>query len=509
MTKSAAEDKPNMARVMIAAASSGSGKTVITCGLLELLKQKGYDPVSFKCGPDYIDPMFHRTVLGIDSQNLDTYLAGADGVRQTVAGCESIAVIEGVMGIYDGLSPDSDDGSCYEIARITDTPIILVVNAAGVGRTVISIIKGILSDDDEHLIKGIILNRMSAPYFAKIRDVIESEIAKTRDDVRIVGFIPKSDEMRLESRYLGLVLPGEMKDLKDRVRQIAEVIDENCDVNVALEIMRTAKSFRENPVKTSALGEVFSSLASVTSRTGARAGFRGNYFDRAHSCILAVARDEAFCFYYEQNLRLLEQSGVEIEFFSPIHDTKLPDGVSGLLLGGGYPELHLKALASNTTMKRSIKEAIESGMPSLAECGGFMYLHRAITGTDKKDYEMVGAVDGVCAYTGHLVEFGYASISGSADDKNDMPGGTKDGNDKSDACDLRAAFAGMRGHEFHYYDSTCVEKDMILIKASTQKRYESMVARGDSLWGFLHLYYPSRPEAVKEFIERMKRYEER
>ena len=172
---------------MIAAAGSGSGKTVITCGLLQILTDRGMDPVSFKCGPDYIDPMFHRTVLGIDSRNLDTYLAGEDGVRKVFddavcrSGC-TCAVMEGVMGIYDGLAPGSLEGSCYEIARITQTPVILVVDAAGIGQTVVSLIKGVLADDKHHLIKGIILNRMSDAFYEKLLPYLREELANIRDD---------------------------------------------------------------------------------------------------------------------------------------------------------------------------------------------------------------------------------------------------------------------------------------------------------------------------------------
>ena len=479
-------------KIMIAAAASGSGKTVITCGLLEALKRRGYDPVSFKCGPDYIDPMFHRLVLGIESQNLDTYLAGANGVKAVVeealkdAGDKGngIAVMEGVMGIYDGMSPDSVKGSCYEIAEITHTPIILTVNAQGVGRTVISLIKGILADDGEHLIKGIILNRMSESYYDKILPHLRDEIAALRDDVYIIGHIPKSDDMQLLSRHLGLILPGESDDIKQKVGKITDTVEEYCDIDLMIRAAESTGKMIEdkNPVPENDLyGKTYTGSTSD------------------HKVKLAVARDEAFCFYYGQNLKLMERSGVKIDYFSPIHDKTIPDGVSGILLGGGYPELHLKELASNDTMLRSIRDAIDSGMPSLAECGGFMYLHDAIEGPDKKVYNMVGMIDGVCRYTGHLVDFGYAGIAGY---RNAPP---KAG--RSD--DFIRSLCGMRGHEFHYYDSSSEEKDMVLEKASTGLRYDGMIAGDCSLWGFLHLYYPSKPEAVRAFVEGMKRYGKR
>ncbi|MCR5590334.1 MAG: cobyrinate a,c-diamide synthase [Lachnospiraceae bacterium] len=495
MTDSTGNSIPS---IMVAASSSGSGKTVITCGLLEILKRRGFSPVSFKCGPDYIDPMFHRTVLGIRSQNLDTYLAGPDGVKDIVSGITlnagsegaDIAVIEGVMGIFDGISPDSDKGSCYEIAKLTKTPMILAVDAQGAGRTVISIIKGILEDDGERLIKGIILNRMSSGYYEKILPIITKEIGAVRDDVKVIGHIPKSDEMRIESRYLGLVLPHETDGLKQKVGTVADIIEKYCDVPAIIKIAEQAVTTRES-------GKEFLQKDRKNRKEQKNDSKKAPEVIHGGTVKLAVARDAAFCFYYEQNLKLFRDLGVSLEFFSPIHDKRLPEGVSGMLLGGGYPELHLKELSSNKAMLESVKSATDSGMPSLAECGGFMYLHRYIEGPDRKEYEMVGTIDGVCRNTGHLVRFGYAKITGPA---------RYEESGRKDQGDFAATLSGMRGHEFHYYDSTADNTDMILEKASTGSRYESMIENRYSLWGFLHLYYPSDVEAVCSFIEGMRKY---
>ena len=474
---------------MIAAAGSGSGKTVITCALLQILKDRGMDPVSFKCGPDYIDPMFHRTVLGIDSHNLDTFLAGEDGVREVFfdalspENCNTeedakFALIEGVMGIYDGMSPDSLVGSGYEIAQITNTPVILVVNAQGVGRTVTPIIKGILADDADKLIKGIILNRMSEAFFDKIRPVLRDEIAKTRDDVAILGAIPRTEDIGLESRHLGLKLPGEIADLRERIAHFAKCVEEHCDVNKIVESARglsdregnakasTVMNFRENLVEASALDEVSHESSDSYAGTGAGARFRGNFIERA-SVTFAVARDEAFCFYYPENLKALEAMGAKLIEFSPIHDAKLPDDADALLFGGGYPELYLEQLSSNSSMLESIRKAIENGMPSIAECGGFMYLHSVIEDRDKKPFAMVGAIDGVCRFTGKLVNFGYCEIT-------------------------EGRLAGLRGHEFHYYESTAPGDDIILCKPSTGRIYRGMYISQNRLWGWPHLYYGKR-----------------
>ncbi len=456
-------------RLMIAAPSSGSGKTVLTIGLLRALSRTGRKPVSFKCGPDYIDPMFHRTVLGIDSLNLDTFFSSKDQIRRSVDGCDGdIAVIEGVMGIFDGISPDSVKGSCYEIAAITDTPVILAVNAAGAGRTVISLIKGILADDDRKLIKGIILNRISPEYCKRLLPCLEEEIAKTRDDVLVIGHIPKDDALGLNSRHLGLALPSEVDDIRKKIELTADLICEGCDMDALMYIA-------ENVPAKSSFGDTNESASAKKSA-------------KARPVHLAVARDEAFCFYYRENLRLLEKMGVVIDDFSPLRDEGIPVKACGILLGGGYPELHLEALSANEKMLASIKDAIGAGMPSLAECGGFMYFHDKIEGQDKKEYRTLGVIDGKCTYTGRLVNFGYTEVTG-CENENGWSA---------------SSLAGLKGHEFHYYDSTCNGSDLKLRKPSSGKIYEAMIKEEGHLWGFPHFYYPSQPGMVERFVEMMR-----
>ncbi len=222
---------------MIAAVSSGSGKTTVTVSLLEALKRRGYTPVSFKCGPDYIDPMFHRTVLEIDSLNLDSYFMSEEEIIETLSRYGGdISVIEGVMGIYDGLDTASDRGSCYEIARITKSPVILVVNAAGLGRTITSVIKGVLSDDTENLIHGIILNRISDSFYDKLLPYLKGEIAAIRDDVSVIGHIPDNKDIHIDSRHLGLTLPHEIDGIREMISKGADLIEQYCDIDRIIEI---------------------------------------------------------------------------------------------------------------------------------------------------------------------------------------------------------------------------------------------------------------------------------
>ncbi len=465
-------------RVMITAPCSGSGKTLVTCGLLELLKSRGLEPVSFKCGPDYIDPMFHRKVLGIESRNLDTFFAGADGIRSAVAACEDrYAVIEGVMGLYDGTGPESTEGSAYEIASLLDAPIILVVDASGVGRTVISSVKGLLLDDERHLIKGIILNRISESFYERLRPVMEKELSAMREDVELLGFVPRRRDLEIGSRHLGLMLPGEVEDLREKITSTAVLLEENVDIPRVLTVMESV------------------SLAELSGDTDEDGGQKAELpcpeiitETSENDLTLAVARDDAFCFYYPDNLELFRKLGVGIRFFSPLSDSAVPKGCDGILLGGGYPEKHLDELSGNKSMLESVRNALGSGIPGLAECGGFMYLHRSIEDMEGSPYEMAGVLDGDCSYTGHLVRFGYMEISAAC--------GAED--------ELSKSLVGMRGHEFHYYESTCSGNAFVAVKPDRGRKWECMVREGNGFYGFPHFYYPSDPEFIRRFINRMR-----
>ncbi len=458
-------------RVMLAALSSGSGKTTVTCGLLEVLKKRGLNPVSFKCGPDYIDPMFHKKVLGIDSRNLDTFFWGAYGAFSAMSSVgDGYVVIEGVMGLYDGTGPEGIRGSGYEIASLLETPIILIADASGAGRTMISLIKGVLLDDTQHLIKGIILNRISENFYERIKPVMEKELSEAGYDVKLLGFLPKNSEISIESRHLGLKLPGEIDSIRDKVSVAASMMEKNVDMEELISIMDAAKKLevKQNFQKAADAGEGDCDLT------------------------LAVASDDAFCFYYRENLELFEEMGVSIKFFSPLNDKELPKECDGILLGGGYPENYLKELSSNKTMLASLKGAMDRGIPSLAECGGYMYLHRSITGTDGDSYEMAGVVDGECTYTGHLVRFGYMEIEELKDSL------------REDADPLSKSLVGMRGHEFHYYESSADENAYRAVKPDTGKNWDCMVIKNNGIWGFPHFYYRSNPEFIEQFVKRMR-----
>ena len=457
---------------MIAATKSGSGKTTITCALLKALKDRGLKVNSFKCGPDYIDPMFHRSVIGIPSKNLDLFFCDEEGLREVFYGDDNseISVVEGVMGLYDGINVSSDEGSSYDIACKLDIPIVLVVDAHGMGRSIIPLINGFKSMDRENLICGIILNRISGSFYETIKPLIEKECG-----LAVVGYVPKSAEMVFESRHLGLMLPGEVEALSDKLSAAAGMVNETIDIDLLINSV-AGECDSSGAIKLKSQKD--SDLCLCGDVTGLR------------PLRLAVARDEAFCFYYEENLEALKNAGFEIVEFSPVHDRILPENVDGLLLGGGYPENHAGALSENKSMLKSIGDAIKNGLPTLAECGGFMYLHKTLVTKDGESFEMAGAVDGAVHYTDHLVRFGYVILR---DNENRF---------------LKDAEKGsIKGHEFHYFDSTDNGSDAICTKPVTGKTWEAshIGEDGKNWWGFAHLYYPSNPEFVNRFAHICKK----
>lgn len=446
-------------RIMIAAPKSGSGKTTITCALLQILKERGENVSSCKCGPDYIDPMFHRQVLGVPARNLDTFFTGEAQTRKLFLRDRSdgeLVVMEGVMGLYDGLGGIREEGSSYHLAKVTQTPIILVVDAKGMGKSVIPLIAGFLAYDEAHLIKGVILNRMSAAYYEILKPIAEQELGIT-----VLGFFPENKTLQIASRHLGLLLPNELEDLRGQIQIAAQKLKETVNILGLLQI-----------------AENLEPLAADTCEREKQP---------VEKTRIAVARDEAFCFYYEENLRMLAQAGAELVFFSPIHDTALPEDIHGLLLGGGYPEIYAKQLSENVSMRTAMREAVLSGIPTVAECGGFLYLHTMLTDREGRSYPMAGVLPGKCFDTGKLVRFGYIELEEKSG--HFLPQGSR-----------------IRGHEFHYYDSEDNGADCTAYKPTTGRNYACIHAGENHWYGFSHLYYPSCPEFAEKFVEKAGKF---
>lgn len=480
-------------RFMIAAPKSGSGKTMITCALLQLLKASGKNVLSYKCGPDYIDPMFHKKVLGVPSKNLDTFFTDEKTTVQLFLDERAygdFAVLEGVMGLYDGLGGIYEQGSSYHLAKVTQTPIILVVDAKGMGKSVLALIAGFLQYDTHHLIKGVLLNRMSKGYYDIIKPLIEKELS-----VKVVGYFPEQKDIGLSSRHLGLVMPDELSDIKKLLNETADRLKKTIDMDLFIDIAEAADEIgdREN--------------ADKDKRQTLKNAELMRLQDQNNTVNIAVAMDEAFCFYYEDNLRLLEKCGAKLQYFSPLHDTCLPKDCDAMLLGGGYPELYAKELSKNVSMLNAIKKAFRAGMPTIAECGGFMYLHTYIRNicddndeknnadtqnnidiqNDMNKSKLVGALDGGCHFKGKLVRFGYIELAEKH--SNFLPPNEK-----------------IKAHEFHYYDSTDNGADCIATKPATGRSYDCVISHDNYWLGFPHLYYPSNPHFAESFVRKAYEY---
>ena len=449
-------------RILLAAGSSGSGKTLITCGLLEALVERGLKTASFKCGPDYIDPMFHSRVIGTKSRNLDTFFTKPEVTKylltRNARDCE-IAVMEGVMGFYDGVAGTTTRASAYDLAKVTDTPVILIVNSRGMSVSLAAYVKGFLEYKKDSHIQGVIFNQMSPMLYPRMKKLLEEELG-----VAVLGYVPKVEDCVIESRHLGLVLPDEIPELKDRLHKLAGVLEETLDIDRILELAGKAPDLPDAKPE------------SVTD------------FRLSEPVRIGVAEDEAFCFFYADNFRFLGEMGAEIVPFSPMEDKQFPDDLDGILLYGGYPELNGKKLEQNTTMKDMIREKLKAGMPCMAECGGFMYLHEEMEGMDGNFYQMTGVIPGKAYRTPKLSRFGYVTLTQK-----------KPALGKEDLGEIPA-------HEFHYFDSENCGGDFHAAKPESKRGWDCIHGTDTMLAGFPHLYYYGNPEVPKAFLKKCLAY---
>ena len=448
-------------RILFSAGSSGSGKTLITCGILQVLVNRGIKTASFKCGPDYIDPMFHSQVIGTKSRNLDTFFTGEEVTRYLLAknsaDCE-IAVMEGVMGFYDGVAGTTTQASAYDLARVTKTPVILIVNSRGMSVSLAAYIKGFLEYKKDSNIKGVIFNQMSPMLYPRMKTLVEEELG-----IHVFGYVPKVEDCVIESRHLGLVMPEEIPQLKERLQKLSQVLEKTLEID---EILKLAKS------------------ASVLS------GSFSSEWKAKEKLRIGLAKDEAFCFFYEDNLALLKEMGAELIPFSPIHDKHLPENLDGLLLYGGYPELNGQKLEANIAMRGEIRQALTDGMPCLAECGGFMYLHEQMEGMDGRFYQMAGAISGKVFRTPGLTRFGYITLNQ---------------NREANVLGMRD-FDRIPSHEFHYFDSDNCGNAFYAKKPLSTRGWECIHGTDRLLVGFPHLYYYGNPQVPEAFLSKCEEY---
>ena len=441
-----------MIQFLVAAPCSGSGKTTLTCALLAVLKRRGQDPCSFKSGPDYIDPMFHRAVLGVESHNLDLFFSAPETVRalyaQAAAG-HGAAVCEGAMGFYDGLGGVSDTASAWHLADTLGLPVLLVVQPRGASLTLAAQINGLKQFRTPSHLAGILLNDCAPHLYALLAPMLERETG-----LPVLGYLPHLPQAAVESRHLGLKTADEIADLQEKIALLADAL--------VLDWQRLA-ALTEKPAP--------KALPGAAAPTSVR---------------IAVAKDEAFCFTYAETLDALRDAGAELVLFSPVQDAVLPENIGGLYLPGGYPELYAKTLSENKTMLASIRQAMQAGLPTAAECGGFLYLGRSLEDADGKAWPMADVLPGDGIRVGRLVRFGYAEMTAKADSM------------------LFCAGETLPIHEFHHWDSTANGTAFTACK-NEKMQWECGFANENFYAGFPHLYWAGTPLPGR-FVRAAERY---
>ncbi len=445
---------------------SGSGKTTITIGLMECLKRRGLKVAPFKVGPDFIDPGYHRLVTGHPSLNLDGWICPPEMVQSIFAEHSAdadIAIIEGVMGLFDGISGRSDEGSTAQIARLTGSTVFLVVDAKGFARSAAALVKGFVDFDPEIRVGGVIFNNVASENHARIlREAIETDLPA----IRVLGCIPRDKRLHIPSRHLGLMTVDEHELSHKYLDHLVEVIRSSVDLGMLWAAAGAGDVIDMPPQKPPA----------------------------GKSVRIGVAHDAAFCFVYESNLMLLAQAGADLIEFSPLADNSLPADISGLYLPGGYPEAHAARLASNSAMKQSVRDAIEDGMPVYAECGGFIYLTTGVAGTagdiDPKQ-QLVGIFPVATTMLEQKKALGYREIMLREDSLLGEKGTT------------------ARGHEFHYSQMSEMPADIRRIY-QVSKGQSDLGTEGyrykNCLASYIHLHFGSNPAIATAFVENCRRY---
>ena len=431
-----------MMQFLIAAPCSGSGKTTLTCAMLAALKKRGADPCAFKSGPDYIDPMFHRAALQVESHNLDLYFSTPDTVRAIYAryaAGHGAAVCEGAMGFYDGQGLTTR-ASAWQLADTLGLPVLLVVQPKGASVTLAAQIRGLMAFRSPSRIAGILLNDCSEKLYRMLKPMLEAETG-----LPVLGYLPHLPQAVVESRHLGLKTAGEISGLAQKIDLLADALAENLD---------------------------WAALERLTGQSAPRAaGLPPRSAPRAR---IAVARDEAFSFLYAETLDALQDAGAELCFFSPVHDGALPANIGGLYLPGGYPELYAGQLSENTAMRAAIRAAVESSLPTVAECGGFLYLGQALEDAEGVLHPMAGVLPGQGVRKGRLVRFGYAQLCAQADSL------------------LLRAGETLPVHEFHHWDST--ENGAAFTACKNENTQWQCGFANEHLYaGFPHFYWMGTP----------------
>lgn len=453
-------------RLVIAGTGSGAGKTTVTLGIMAALRAKGYTVQGFKCGPDYIDPTYHAAVTGRPSRNLDSWMLGPEAVKELfVRGGEGadVSIVEGVMGLYDGKSPLSDEGSTAHISQIIKAPILLVVNVQSMARSAAAVVKGFQCLSPGVRLAGVIANKAGSDgHYRIVKEAIEQECG-----IPVIGYLKREAGIEVPERHLGLVPSVERGELDAFFAELGSLAERHIDLERLLDI---------------AAGEPLDYERKLFARPVPKRGIR-----------IAVAKDSAFHFYYPENLELLEAHGAECVAFSPLAGEAVPAEADGLYIGGGFPEEFAERLAALEDVKASVRARIEGGLPTLAECGGFMYLTEAIRDTQGRSYPMVGLIRGTVTMQPKLAALGYREIGGTAHNF------------------LLGAGQTARGHEFHYSTFRSEDEDAASVSyAYTTKGRQGTKAEGfataNLVAGYTHLHFGSNPDIVANWLQACEQY---
>ena len=452
----------NCPRIVIAATNSGAGKTSISLGLTRALTRRSLKVQTFKVGPDFLDPTYLSMASERTCYNLDSWMMGKQYLPKLFARVTKdadIAIIEGVMGLYDGASPASLEGSTAEVADILDAPIALIANARGLSRSFAAMVKGFACFEDRINISAVIANRCGSDRHKKW--LTESLAAAKLPEM--IGAIERQSFPELPSRHLGLVTAGSETLKADVIDKLADICEQNIDVDALIKIASKAKPIEVNDEE------------AITSPKSMRLG---------------IARDSAFHFYYQDNLEALERHGCALVEFSPINDASLPNDLDGLYIGGGYPELFAEALSANEKMRNSIADFAGSNKPVYAECGGLMYLGNKLITANAKEYPMVGLLDVTTKMLERFKTLGYVQVVLLQDSL----WGTKD--------------TTIRGHEFHYSEITeslnNIQKIYSVKRRSGSESSTEGFQKQNILASYTHLHFASRLETVKQFVKNME-----
>ncbi|MHB8121212.1 MAG: cobyrinate a,c-diamide synthase [Desulfuromonadaceae bacterium] len=475
---------------LIAAPQSGSGKTTVSLAIMAALMRRGTNVAPFKCGPDFIDPGYHRMVTGHPSINLDGWMCPAEFVRETFytslashtsRASRTIAVIEGVMGLFDGIGASSRDGSSAQIATITGAAVVLVVNARGMAASAAALVKGFTDFDPQVRIAGVIFNNVGSESHATL---LREALAHHCPEVSCFGCIPRDESLVIPSRHLGLVTAEDNPLSDEFIGRLAEMAERCLDLDRLSQLQ-----IPPCPPFIKGGDKITSTLIERVDTKGYPLRHKG-----AGGICIAVARDAAFCFMYDDNLRLLREAGAELVFFSPLVDTTLPAGIHGIYLPGGYPELYAAELHNNVGIKEALRSAVAADMPVYAECGGFVYLTEGLDASENlSSADFAGIFPVRCRMLPRRKALGYRQA------------------ELTESVIIGAKTSTVRGHEFHYSEISPMPEGVGRCYQVSRKG-EVLGAEGfrtrNCLGSYIHLHFGSNPDIAATFVAACREYRE-